>query len=75
VNINFTLHESLKKVVLDLFLSINVLYYVMFHVLCGTPGRVATAFSTANEDPYEMENTKLPVHQLWKIVELCLYTH
>ena len=34
-----------------LFLSINVLYYVMVHVLCWTPGRVAAAFATANGDP------------------------
>ena len=43
--------------VLELFWSINVLYYVMFHVLCWTPGRGAAAFATANGDLNVIPNT------------------
>ena len=40
---------------LELFLSISVLYYVMFYVL-WTPGRVAASFATANGDPNNTEH-------------------
>jgi hypothetical protein len=50
---------NLCSFVLELFLSIHVLYYVMVHVLCWTPGRVAAAISTANVDPNKIPNTKL----------------
>jgi hypothetical protein len=43
--------------VLELLLSIDVLYYVMFRVLSGTPGRLAAAFATATGDPNKIPNT------------------
>ena len=48
--------------VLDMSLSIDVLYYViLFCVSCflWTPGRVAAAFATANGDPNKIPNTTL----------------
>ena len=56
---------SVSSSVLDLFLSINVLYYVMLHVLCWTAGRVVAAFATANGDPnkihYMVRNMSIPL--------------
>ena len=46
-----------------LFLSIDVLYYVILHyVSCvvWTPGRVAAAFATANGDSNKIPNTIFP---------------
>ena len=46
-----------------LFLPINVLYYViLYYVSCSvwTPGRVAAAFATANEDPNKITNDSIP---------------
>ena len=45
--------------VLELFLSVDVLYYVILYcVSCfvWTPGRVAAAFVTANGDPNKIPN-------------------
>ena len=44
----------------DLELSIDVLYYVMFYVLCGllNPGRVAAVSATANWDPNKTQQQK-----------------
>ena len=41
-------------------MSVNVLYYViLYYVSCSVwnPGRVATAFATANRDPNKIPNT------------------
>ena len=46
--------------VLELFLSIDGLYVILYYVSCFvlTPGRVAAAFATANGDP-----NKIPKYQ------------
>ena len=46
--------------VLELFLSIDVLYYVILYYVSyfvWTPGRVAAAFATTNGDPNKIPNT------------------
>ena len=48
--------------VLELFLSIDVLYYVLCFV--WSPGRVAAAFATANGDPNKIPNTNTSQRRL-----------
>jgi hypothetical protein len=59
--------------VLELFLSIDVLYYVILYYVIlyygscfvWTPGRVVAAFATANGDPNKIPNRLEDV--LWKL--------
>jgi hypothetical protein len=46
--------------VLELFLSIDVLYCHSVEMFVWTPGRVAAAFATDNGDPNKIPNSKAP---------------
>ena len=68
--------------VLELFLSNDVLYYViLYYVSCfvWTPGRVAAAFATANGDPNKTSNTKekqsTSAQHMWELLQDCWKKH